>query len=102
MSADNRVAVEVVYATPAQQILLSVDVAPQTRVAEVIEWSGILQRFPEIDLHRYRTGIFSRPVGLDTPVQAGDRVEIYRELVADPKLVRRQRVAKARRRARSG
>ncbi|MGH8505881.1 MAG: RnfH family protein [Stenotrophobium sp.] len=101
-SRNDRIAVEVAYATSTHQLLLKIEVAPDTRVTDVIDQSGILKHFPEIDINRCRTGIFSRPVGLDAPVQAGDRVEIYRELVADPKLVRRQRVAKARRRAGSG
>lgn len=96
------ITVEVAYATPLRQVLLEVEVAAETRVADVIERSGILQQFPEIEISQSRVGIFSRLVNLDTRVEAGDRIEIYRALVADPKIVRMQRVAKARKRARSG
>ena len=54
--------------------------------------SGLLQQCPEIDLSRNKVGIFSKMKELDTVLSDGDRVEIYRELKADPKEARRRRV----------
>ena len=60
-------------------------------VDKAIRSSGLLVKFPEIDLGKNRVGIFSKPVPLDTVVRDKDRVEIYRPLIADPKEIRRQR-----------
>ncbi len=96
MSEGDLIAVEVAYALPQVQRLISVDVPPGSTIGEAIRASGILQAFPEIDLDRQRVGVFGKLVAIDTPVRAGDRIEIYRPLKADPKEVRRQRAAKAR------
>ena len=61
-------------------------------VARAVRESGVLERFPEIDLRRAKLGIFGRRVGLQHVLREGDRIEIYRELVADPKSARRNRV----------
>ncbi|MBI5612674.1 MAG: RnfH family protein [Gammaproteobacteria bacterium] len=87
--------VEVVYAIAARQRLVALTVAPGTTVAEVIEASGILREFPEIDLRVNRVGVFGHLTRLGDVVQAGDRVEIYRPLPADPKEARRQRARRA-------
>ncbi len=87
--------VEVVYATPGRQRLIALTVTPGATVAEVIETSGILREFPEIDLRVNRVGIFGQLARLGDAVQAGDRVEIYRPLQADPKEARRQRARRA-------
>ncbi|MGH8456099.1 MAG: RnfH family protein [Stenotrophobium sp.] len=97
-NATGRIAVEVAYATPQEQVLLKLELPPGAAVRDAIEQSGILLRFPEIDPQRAKLGIFSRFTQLDEPLSAGDRVEIYRDLLADPKTVRRQRAALARRR----
>lgn len=86
--------VEVSYALPREQVVLKLDVAPGSCVREAIEQSGVMARYPQIDLARDRVGIHSRLVSLEEPLKAGDRVEIYRPLVADPKEVRRQRAAR--------
>ncbi|RLA04737.1 MAG: RnfH family protein [Gammaproteobacteria bacterium] len=86
--------VEVVYALPDRQRLISLDVAELLTVGEAIEQSGILQLFPEIDLGVARVGIFSQLAALDDRLREGDRVEIYRPLIADPKAMRRERAAK--------
>lgn len=83
--------VEVAYATPARQRLLGLTVPAGTTVLEAIERSGIREEFPEIPGEPEAVGIFSRRVGLDHPLREGDRVEIYRPLIADPKEMRRQR-----------
>ena len=83
--------VEVAYATPQRQRVISVKVAPQTPLREVIAASGILIECPEIDIETAKTGIFGKPASLSTPVNARDRVEIYRPLQVDPKEARRRR-----------
>jgi putative ubiquitin-RnfH superfamily antitoxin RatB of RatAB toxin-antitoxin module len=83
--------VEVVYALPAQQVLQPVRLATGATVEAAIRASGVLERFPDIDLARNKVGIFSKLVKLDEIVRDRDRVEIYRPLIADPKEVRRKR-----------
>lgn len=83
--------VEVVYALPAQQPLLRVQLAEGATVEDAIRVSGVLEAHPEIDLARNKVGVFSKLVKLDEKVRDRDRVEIYRPLIADPKEVRRKR-----------
>ncbi|MGB7800846.1 RnfH family protein [Buttiauxella sp.] len=93
MSPD--IKVEVVYALPEKQYLLKVRVAEGTTVEQAITASGILELRTDIDLAKNKVGIFSRPVKLTDTVNEGDRVEIYRPLIADPKELRRQRAEQA-------
>jgi uncharacterized protein len=95
-SMSELITVEVAYALPERQSLLTVSVAKQSSVQHVIEQSGILQQFPDIDLGSQKVGIWSRPVKLDDIVKAGERIEIYRPLIADPKDLRRRRAEKAK------
>ena len=88
--------VEVVYAHPDEQVLVTLEVEAGTTAREAIERSAILERFPEIDLARMPVGIFGRVTDLGTRLVEGDRVEIYRPLLVDPKNARRKR-AKVRR-----
>jgi putative ubiquitin-RnfH superfamily antitoxin RatB of RatAB toxin-antitoxin module len=96
-SSAPRIRVEVAYATPARQILLGIEVPPDCTVAEAIELSGIREAFPEMDPVPAAVGIFSRKVALDHKLQDGDRVEIYRPLLVDPREMRKQRAQKRRR-----
>lgn len=82
--------VEVVYATREEQVLITLEVPPGTTVREAIERSDITTN-SDIALAPGRVGIFGRLVDLETLVRAGDRVEIYRPLVVDPKEARRRR-----------
>ncbi len=91
MSTAPPITVEVVYALPAQQPLLHVQLAAGATVEDAIRASGVLDAFPEIDLAKNKVGIFSKLVKLDETVRDRDRVEIYRPLIADPKEVRRKR-----------
>ncbi len=88
--------VEVVYALADEQALLTVELEEGSPVEEAIRRSGVLERFPEIDLGENKVGLFSKPVKLDTPLRDKDRVEIYRPLIADPKAVRKQRAAEGK------
>ncbi|VVP71171.1 Protein RnfH [Pseudomonas fluorescens] len=89
--------VEVVYAAVDRQVLLSVTVAPGTSIRGALLKSGVGEAFPELDLAACPVGIFGKII-TDPDVrlvQSGDRIEIYRPLLADPKEVRRLRAAKA-------
>lgn len=87
----DEILVEVAYGRPDQQVIIPVRLPPGATVEDAIRRSGILERFPEIDLSRNKVGIWSKLTKLDTPLREKDRVEIYRPLIADPKEVRRKR-----------
>ncbi|HKI80616.1 MAG TPA: RnfH family protein, partial [Pseudodesulfovibrio sp.] len=63
-------------------------------IEEAVKQSGILERFAEIDLETSKVGVFGKLGKPQTVLKPGDRVEIYRGLIADPKEVRRKRAAK--------
>jgi len=88
--------VEVAYALPDKQSLVSLEVNEGTTIKEAIEASGILETYDQIDLTRDKVGIFSKFATLDTVLREKDRVEIYRPLIADPKKVRKERAAKGK------
>ena len=88
--------VEVIYALPIQQKRIKVNVAPGTTCIEAVKQSDIVHFFPGIDLNSVKLGIFSRQVKHDEVLLVGQRVEIYRPLIADPKDVRRKRAEKAK------
>jgi len=88
--------VEVAYALPDKQSLVSLEVEKGTTLKEAIEASGILDSFEQIDLTKDRVGIFSKFATLDTVLREKDRVEIYRPLIADPKKVRKERAAEGK------
>lgn len=83
----------VAYSEPAQQLWLRIEVPDETTVQQAIEQSGILQKFPAIDLEQYKLGIFGKVAELDTMLKPGDRVEIYRAITADPATVPRRVIA---------
>lgn len=85
--------VEVVYARPDEQVLLALEVEHGATVEQVIERSGITDRFPEVGRTPPRVGIFGRRTTLEAEVREGDRIEIYRPLIANPK---EQRQTKAK------
>ncbi|MCE9686609.1 MULTISPECIES: RnfH family protein [Shewanella] len=89
-------AVDVVYALPTQQKVIRVTVSAGTSCIEAVRLSNMQQFFPEIDLETVKLGIFSRLVKHDEVLEPGQRVEIYRPLIADPKDVRRRRADKAK------
>lgn len=82
--------VSVVYATAKKQTWLDLKVAEGTTVRQAIDESGILERCPEIDLDTQKVGIHSKIVSLDTVLEAGARIEIYRPILADPETVPRR------------
>ena len=90
MAPDEFVSVEVAYATPDKQLILKVEVPVGTTAAEAIRLSGIEEHFPEIRPGSSPLGIWGKKVKGDRVVEEGERVEIYRPLTADPKVVRRE------------
>jgi putative ubiquitin-RnfH superfamily antitoxin RatB of RatAB toxin-antitoxin module len=86
--------IEVAYATPEKQIILECEVNIGTVVRDVVRASGIELHFPEIDPEHCDLGVFGKLVADDFELSDGDRIEIYRPLIADPKEIRRQRAAK--------
>ena len=83
--------VEVAYALPTEQIILPIKVNAGITAEAAVKQSGILTKFPEINLAENKIGIFGKLTQLDTVLRDKDRIEIYRPLIADPKEVRRQR-----------
>jgi uncharacterized protein len=95
MDRNKLIKVEVAYATPSLQKIFLVEVEQGSSIETAIDRSGILEIFPEIDLGRQKVGIFSQVKDLSYTVQAGERIEIYRPLIIDPKDARRKRAATA-------
>lgn len=88
--------VEVAYALPDKQYLIPVELVLGDTVEQAIVASNILMICNDIDLAKNKVGIYSRPAKLNDTVKEGDRVEIYRPLIADPKEMRRKRAEKTR------
>jgi len=99
---NDEIKVEVAYATPQQQVIIDVTVRPGTTIEQAIEQSGVLDSFPEIDLSVNKVGIFGKLSKKTLELKAGDRAEIYRPLIADPKEVRRKREAEGKRMKKGG
>ncbi|MBF0246801.1 MAG: RnfH family protein [Alphaproteobacteria bacterium] len=80
----------IVYAKAARQTWINIEVPDDATVMQAIELSGFLQQFPEIDLEEQKVGIHGRVTRLDAQLRDGDRVEIYRAIIADPETVERR------------
>lgn len=80
--------VSVTYALPDRQAWLDVDVDEHATVRDAIEASGIVRAFPALDLSTQKVGVFGKTVALEARLEAGQRVEIYRPITADPMLLR--------------
>ncbi|NKN31614.1 RnfH family protein [Marichromatium bheemlicum] len=85
--------VSVAYVGEQGQLLRTLEVARGTRLEEALHQSGVLERFPEIDLTRNKVGVFGKLAKLDQVLEDGDRIEVYRPLIADPKAARKRRAA---------
>lgn len=94
--AKSRFQVEVAYALPEQQVLLPVEVEEGATLRDALQRSGILEQFPEIDLEKGKFGLFGKLSKLDKVLREKDRIEIYRQLIADPKEVRKKRAAEGK------
>ena len=91
-----RLSIEVCYALPDGQTLIPVELPEGATVQQALDASGILQRFPQIDLAQQKVGVFGKLKSFDTVLVDHDRVEIYRPLIVDPKAARQRRVEKTR------
>ena len=94
--SEARITVEVVFATPDEQVLEQLRVPADATIEAVIQKSGILARFPEIDLQTNKVGVFGKAAALTATLNEGDRIEIYRPLIADPKEARKKRAAEGK------
>ncbi|AYC31634.1 RnfH family protein [Pseudomonas cavernae] len=94
---EKSIAVEVVYALADKQVLMRLSLPYGTTVRQAAERSGLDAHFPGLDLRGCPLGIFGKAVARpeERVLEEGERVEIYRPLIADPKEVRKQRAAKA-------
>jgi len=88
--------IEVCYALPAKQELVRVKLPAGATLAQAVEASGLLHKYPEIDLKKNKFGIYAKLSKADALLRDRDRVEIYRPLIADPKEVRKQRAAEGK------
>ena len=87
-----KIRIEVIYALPDEQDILSLHVDQGTTCEQAIKLCGVLEQYPEIDLGKTnKFGVFGKMAKADRVLKEGDRVEIYRPLIADPKEVRRKR-----------
>lgn len=92
------IGVEVAYALAGKQAILELQVPEGTTALEAAKQSGITEKFEGIDLDNAKLGIFSKVVAPTQVLREGDRVEVYRPLIADPKEVRKARAARAKER----
>ncbi|MDH2895035.1 RnfH family protein [Rahnella variigena] len=92
----SEIRVEVVYALPERQYLRTVKLEEGSSVEQAVNASGLLELRSDIDLKQNKLGIYSRPVKLADRVSDGDRIEIYRPLIADPKELRRIRAERSK------
>lgn len=94
MGNAEQIVIEVCYARPERQELVELQLKPGTTLMQAIEDSGVLKRFPEINLANNKVGVFGKLASLNHVLHDGDRVEIYRPLIADPREVRRLRAGR--------
>lgn len=88
--------IEVTYARPERQDVIELKLPEGSTIGQAIEASGLLQRYPELDLAKLKVGVYGKLGRVDTVLRERDRVEIYRPLIADPKEVRKQRAAEGK------
>jgi putative ubiquitin-RnfH superfamily antitoxin RatB of RatAB toxin-antitoxin module len=86
-----QIEVEVAYATPEEQLIVKIAGEKGMDIKSAIEQSKISEKFPEIDPENAKVGIYGKTVKLDHVLCTGDRIEIYRELIADPKAARKKK-----------
>lgn len=89
-----RIRIEVAYVEPGREFLQALELPVGASVGDAISASHLKRNFPALDLDTARVGVFSRPATHETPLRDGDRVEVYRALIANPKEVRRQRAVR--------
>ena len=96
-NAADFVDVEVIYAEPRSHLLVQLRLPAGSTLRQAIEASGVTRKFPEMDLVKFKLGIYGKIASADVVLSAQDRIEIYRPLLADPTEARQQRAAAATR-----
>lgn len=96
MDQPDTIRVEVIFAAPDRQPVYALAVKVGTTLEQAIRASGVMRDFPQIDLQRSRVGVFGKLAQPNRVLRDGDRVEIYRPLIGDPKEIRRRRAAEGR------
>jgi putative ubiquitin-RnfH superfamily antitoxin RatB of RatAB toxin-antitoxin module len=96
MAAPATMRVEVAYARPDRQWLLSFELDTGATAQAALLASGLLTECPELQIGEPVLGVWSRRVAADAVLEPGDRLEVYRPLQADPKTARRHRAARQR------
>jgi uncharacterized protein len=91
-----KIRVEVVYALPQAQTIVELELRLGATVADALAASRLQDILPGNSFAGFRIGVWGATVSPDTELRNRDRVEIYRELVADPKQARRQRARQQR------
>ncbi len=94
--AEAMLAVEVCYPLSVKQDVVKIKLPAGATVQAAVEASGLLAKYPEIDLKKNKFGVWNKLAKLDAVLRDQDRVEIYRPLIADPKEVRKQRAAEGK------
>ncbi len=102
MSENTTIDVEVAYALPDKQSIIPLSVAEGTSAIEAAKQAGLEKHYEGVDLDNAKLGIFGKAVAPSHVLRGGDRVEVYRPLIADPKEVRKARAAKAKERRAQG
>jgi len=90
------ITVEVAFAAPEEQKIIELKVPQGTTAKDAVISSKMKEHFDEIDLDALKLGIFGKLAKLDVELKTGDRVEIYRKLIADPKEARKKRAAEGK------
>lgn len=101
MENHKKIQIEVIYALPDEQFQVALELPEGATANTALEFSGLLKKYPEIDLQHQRIGILGRIVEPDYVLKDGQRVEIFRPLTRDPKQARRERAAQGRRMGKS-
>lgn len=102
MVTSTMMTIEIAYALPHEQTLLALDVQQETTIKEAIIQSGILDKYPAIDIESAKVGIFGKLKKMSDKVRERDRIEIYRPLIADPKEIRKKRAAAGKKMKKGG
>ena len=92
----DKIKVLVAFAMPDNQKVIELEVDAQATVEQIVVQSNISQFFPQFDFTKPKVGVFNRAVKLGDTCRDGDRIEVYRPLIADPKAARLKRAQKAK------
>lgn len=96
MAESEKISVDVCYALASKQEVVTVSLPAGSTLGDALEASGLLVKYPEIDVKKNKFGIWNKLAKVDAALRQRDRIEIYRPLIADPKEVRKQRAAEGK------